>query len=119
MGGPDSEDNFKDDRKDYIHNEVALDYNAAFQGLMVGMLHKELIKKPIDVYSNIKKPIVSIPFYFQPFHSFLERSSVSKHFLVVEKQFPIHYFFKFNFAYSFFDDVKKNFHFFLPLLNTK
>ncbi|CBY22191.1 unnamed protein product [Oikopleura dioica] len=57
VGGPDSEDNFKDDRKDYIQNEVALDYNAAYQGLMAGMLHKELIKKPIEVYSNIKNPM--------------------------------------------------------------
>jgi endoglucanase len=63
VGGPDSEDNFKDDRNDYIQNEVALDYNAAFQGLMAGMLHKELIKKPIEVYSNIKNPMVRNPLF--------------------------------------------------------
>ncbi|XP_076451288.1 endoglucanase E-4-like [Babylonia areolata] len=31
VGGPGSSDQYQDDRKDYIHNEVACDYNAGFQ----------------------------------------------------------------------------------------
>lgn len=29
VGGPDNKDNYKDDREDYIRNEVTIDYNAA------------------------------------------------------------------------------------------
>ena len=32
VGGPDSQDNYNDSRNDYIANEVAIDYNAGFQG---------------------------------------------------------------------------------------
>ena len=32
VGGPDSYDNYNDARDDYISNEVAIDYNAGFQG---------------------------------------------------------------------------------------
>ena len=39
IGGPDTPtDNFKNDRKNYITNEVALDYNSGFQGLLAAML---------------------------------------------------------------------------------
>ncbi|CAG5128377.1 unnamed protein product [Candidula unifasciata] len=31
VGGPDSEDNFLDERDDYIHNEVGCEYNGGFQ----------------------------------------------------------------------------------------
>jgi len=34
VGGPDSADNYVDDRSDYQHNEVALDYNAGFTGAL-------------------------------------------------------------------------------------
>ena len=37
-------DNFKNDRENYRTNEVALDYNAAYQGLMAAMLHNDMIK---------------------------------------------------------------------------
>jgi hypothetical protein len=30
VGGPDENDNYVDDRSDYVHNEVATDYNAGF-----------------------------------------------------------------------------------------
>jgi hypothetical protein len=30
VGGPDADDSYQDIRSDYVHNEVALDYNAAF-----------------------------------------------------------------------------------------
>ncbi|KAF2367540.1 Glycoside hydrolase family 9 [Trinorchestia longiramus] len=34
VGGPDESDVYVDDRMDYIHNEVACDYNAAFVGVL-------------------------------------------------------------------------------------
>ena len=38
VGGPDNDqDNFTDDRTDYIMGEVALDYNAGFQALTAGL----------------------------------------------------------------------------------
>lgn len=36
VGGPDENDEYTDDRTDYIHNEVAVDYNAGFQGALAG-----------------------------------------------------------------------------------
>ena len=36
VGGPDQNDNFWNDRKDYIMNEVATDYNAGFQSAVAG-----------------------------------------------------------------------------------
>nr|4ZG8_A Chain A, Endoglucanase [Perinereis brevicirris]4ZG8_B Chain B, Endoglucanase [Perinereis brevicirris]4ZH5_A Chain A, Endoglucanase [Perinereis brevicirris]4ZH5_B Chain B, Endoglucanase [Perinereis brevicirris] len=38
VGGPDDQDNYNDDRQDYISNEVACDYNAGFQGALAGIL---------------------------------------------------------------------------------
>ena len=34
VGGPDRQDNYEDDRSDYISNEVATDYNAGFTGAL-------------------------------------------------------------------------------------
>lgn len=36
VGGPDAEDNYVDDRKDYVMAEVTCDYNAGFQSSVVG-----------------------------------------------------------------------------------
>ncbi|KAK3581334.1 hypothetical protein CHS0354_016177 [Potamilus streckersoni] len=36
VGGPDQSDVYVDDRKDYVKNEVACDYNAAFQSGIAG-----------------------------------------------------------------------------------
>ena len=42
VGGPDNaEDDWSDDRANYITNEVSLDYNAAFSGLLAGILETE------------------------------------------------------------------------------
>ncbi|KAG7174916.1 Endoglucanase 1-like [Homarus americanus] len=38
VGGPDQDGNWVDDRLDYVHNEVACDYNAAFTGALAGMI---------------------------------------------------------------------------------
>ena len=37
VGGPDQSDNYNDARDDYVHNEVALDYNAGFQSALAGL----------------------------------------------------------------------------------
>ncbi|XP_070571475.1 endoglucanase E-4-like [Ptychodera flava] len=42
VGGPSSDDSYTDNRQDYISNEVACDYNAAFQSCIAGLLHFEL-----------------------------------------------------------------------------
>ncbi len=36
VGGPDAQDNYKDNREDYVHNEVACDYNSGFQSALAG-----------------------------------------------------------------------------------
>jgi hypothetical protein len=38
VGGPDENDNYVDDRSDYVHNEVATDYNAGFQSAVAGFV---------------------------------------------------------------------------------
>jgi hypothetical protein len=42
VGGPDQNDNYEDNRGDYIKNEVATDYNAGFQSAVAGVLHYQL-----------------------------------------------------------------------------
>jgi len=39
VGGPDDTDKYEDSRKDYVHNEVAMDYNAGFQTAVAGLAH--------------------------------------------------------------------------------
>nr|AGP76397.1 endo-beta-1,4-glucanase [Amitermes dentatus] len=38
VGGPDQNDNYEDDRSDYVHNEVATDYNAGFQSALADLV---------------------------------------------------------------------------------
>ncbi|KAK7066519.1 hypothetical protein SK128_010397, partial [Halocaridina rubra] len=38
VGGPAQDGTYNDDRNDYIHNEVACDYNAAFTGVLAAMV---------------------------------------------------------------------------------
>jgi len=38
VGGPDENDNYVDDRDDYVHNEVATDYNAGFQTAVAALV---------------------------------------------------------------------------------
>jgi endoglucanase len=33
VAGPEADETYTDDRNDYIHNEVAVDYNACFTGV--------------------------------------------------------------------------------------
>jgi hypothetical protein len=39
VGGPDQSDAYTDSRTDYVHNEVADDYNAGFQSALAALLH--------------------------------------------------------------------------------
>ncbi|KAK7481399.1 hypothetical protein BaRGS_00027355 [Batillaria attramentaria] len=39
VGGPIYNDGYNDTREDYVHNEVALDYNAGFQSALAGLMH--------------------------------------------------------------------------------
>lgn len=38
VGGPDANDNYNDDRHDFVCNEVATDYNAGFQSAVASLL---------------------------------------------------------------------------------
>ncbi|KAK7481400.1 hypothetical protein BaRGS_00027356 [Batillaria attramentaria] len=38
VGGPIYNDGYNDTREDYVHNEVALDYNAGFQSALAGLM---------------------------------------------------------------------------------
>ncbi|KAF9079536.1 hypothetical protein BGX23_003813 [Mortierella sp. AD031] len=51
VGGPDKNDRFEDVRSDWRQNEVALDYNAPFNGLMAYMVST----------SKVSPPYVTIP----------------------------------------------------------
>ena len=42
VGGPDRHEHYVDKRSDYIHNEVACDYNAGFQSAVAGQLQSWL-----------------------------------------------------------------------------
>nr|AXQ39851.1 beta-1,4-endoglucanase [Mastotermes darwiniensis] len=42
VGGPDSDDNYVDTRQDAVHNEVACDYNAAFQSALATLVDLKL-----------------------------------------------------------------------------
>ncbi|KAI8146724.1 Six-hairpin glycosidase-like protein [Fennellomyces sp. T-0311] len=53
VGGPDFYDKYYDERSDYRQNEVALDYNAPFQGLMAYQL---VIGAADPPYANITEP---------------------------------------------------------------
>ena len=38
VGGPDANDTYADIRSDYVHNEVATDYNACFQSAVAAFI---------------------------------------------------------------------------------
>ena len=42
VGGPDFTDLYHDNRSDYVQNEVALDYNAGYQGLLAAVIQLDL-----------------------------------------------------------------------------
>ncbi len=44
VGGPGKDDGYTDSRSDYVHNEVACDYNAGFQSAVAALAHLKDIK---------------------------------------------------------------------------
>jgi len=42
VGGPDENDNYNDDRADYVSNEVTCDYNCGFQGTVAALYSAQL-----------------------------------------------------------------------------
>ncbi|MDD6269936.1 MAG: glycoside hydrolase family 9 protein [Oscillospiraceae bacterium] len=51
VGGPDETDYHRDETKDYIYNEVAVDYNAAFTGACAGLYElygRDMGNKPVE-----------------------------------------------------------------------
>ena len=42
VGGPNENDEYTDDRKDYIANEVACDYNAGWQGTLAALIQYDM-----------------------------------------------------------------------------
>lgn len=51
VGGPDESDYHRDETKDYIYNEVAVDYNAAFTGACAGLYElygRDMGNKPVE-----------------------------------------------------------------------
>ncbi|MBI4508126.1 MAG: glycoside hydrolase family 9 protein [Deltaproteobacteria bacterium] len=55
VGGPGSDDSYSDDRKDYVKNEVATDYNAAFTGALA-RLYAELGGQPLSAFPVEEQP---------------------------------------------------------------
>ena len=54
VGGPDSGDNYTDDRNNYINNEVACDYNAGFTGALA-KLYKTYGGKTLVNFGAVEK----------------------------------------------------------------
>jgi hypothetical protein len=52
VGGPGANDEHNDVTSDYVYNEVAIDYNAAFVGALAGL---------VTYYGQNHKPLVSFP----------------------------------------------------------
>lgn len=62
VGGPGVNDDYKDNRLDYTHNEVACDYNAGLQASMAGRQTATCI--------NRRKPRQDVFFFFfSPSHN--------------------------------------------------
>ncbi|GAM24422.1 hypothetical protein SAMD00019534_075970 [Acytostelium subglobosum LB1] len=59
VGGPDELDNYKDDRSDYVENEVALDYNAGFVGALCYMVNPKDNEK-VRATISVPPPILSL-----------------------------------------------------------
>ncbi|MBD7911895.1 glycoside hydrolase family 9 protein [Clostridium cibarium] len=52
VGGPDFEDKHEDVRTNFVYNEVAIDYNAAFVGALAGLY---------DIYGEGQEPVKNFP----------------------------------------------------------
>lgn len=61
VGGPDQSDNFYDVRNDWQQSEVALDYNAPFQGLVAYQLVTNASDPPYTTITQ-PRPAIKKPF---------------------------------------------------------
>ncbi|CAG5118659.1 unnamed protein product [Candidula unifasciata] len=59
VGGPGQMDDYKDDRNNYVNNEVACDYNAGFQGAIAGLKHLILTGEHPEKTGNAACPFTS------------------------------------------------------------
>jgi hypothetical protein len=50
VGGPGQNDDYRDDRNDYVKNEVACDYNAGFQGACAGIVNIHVVLSFLCVF---------------------------------------------------------------------
>jgi len=58
VGGPGQWDDYTDNCNDYIHNEVATDYNAGFTSAVAALKHQSVLnqgKKTADVPAEERK----------------------------------------------------------------
>ncbi|XP_071109511.1 uncharacterized protein [Haliotis cracherodii] len=53
VGGPGKDDSYKDDRKDYVKNEVACDYNAGMHASTAGLMYLALAHELPTSYKEI------------------------------------------------------------------
>ena len=51
VGGPDINGNYNDKRDDYVNNEVAIDYNAAYQYSLAAV--KTTIVEELEKHKNL------------------------------------------------------------------
>nr|ATS91249.1 endo-beta-1,4-glucanase precursor [Lissachatina fulica] len=56
VGGPGQQDDYKDERTNYVNNEVACDYNAGFTGAVAALKHLYLTKQHPEQTSNAQCP---------------------------------------------------------------
>lgn len=61
VGGPDHDDKFYDQRSDWAQTEVALDYNAPFQGLVAHQLSLDNVNDPPYASITDPRPFVTRP----------------------------------------------------------
>ncbi len=54
VGGPDINDQFTDDRKDFIYNEITTDYNAGFQSAVAGK-YQFFIGRSLELWVRVIK----------------------------------------------------------------
>ncbi len=62
VGGPDGKDQHKDETTDYVYNEVAIDYNAAFVGALAGLYTYYGSGQPVVRWTPPAEP-QETPFY--------------------------------------------------------
>lgn len=81
VGGPDQNDNWKDDRGDWVQNEVAVTYNAGFTGALAKM-YEEFGGEPL---AEISFPEVSEPEIFVEFQTARKQQATELNFSIINQ----------------------------------